>query len=669
MKVLLSKGVTEPRGKQLDVTWPEFKDLIRSFNRTKLDESDEAKRDGTWFSASEYRGGHRRREKIVGKVGAVVADLDGVRDPEKVKKALSKYEYIAWDTWNSTEKNPRWRVVIPVEGGVPPEEFPKVVSRILEPLNGYAKIDPRSLTPEQLWFTPQHKRSQREHHRIWENHGEWIKPPKTTGQVIHVDFTGVTNVHRPESVQAGDRNNSLVKRLTLQDALLCESRDDLEEIAMEWNSRLKEPLGRREVLGVVRKTWNWMQRGEGVSKRAEAWRVKAAEVEVGTLGVGMMDRINTAARLPDSLIGDFLYPGATMLSAKMKEGKSYLAMQMAWSVAEGVPFLAGPGHAGFPVKKRAKAVVLALEDTPGGINKRFHGNIASGVMPKPGGTAGDNIRLVYMEDLEKLRSEVPRRIDGLILFEKMVQEWYNRGYRLICIDPLAALAAGLGIVDYPGCHRGMNAHARDFQTMRYFTSLAQRFDNLCIVISMHHGKSKHGHSEQDPGDMIAGTTGFGAGAITTLSLLPVPGILEADDEDDEGRVTKRRELYIHGRYTPVQHVLVEQNKATGLWQALGRVSDRLVTTAREEYFRAIIDLGGDETAVSAEEIRKATGGKVRVDAIHKVLKRSMARGVVCFDRRVYSKKGPGGGYRTRLVGEGKRGWLLKNDGSRAGNDG
>lgn len=674
MKVLLSKGVTQAHGRQFEFDWSGLKDMVRSHNIPRTNETDAEKRSAAWFSPTEYKGAHRRRENIIGKSGCIVADLDRVDDPEAVLKTLKKYEYIAWTTWNSTAEHPRWRIVLPVKDGIDAARFPGVVERVLAPVNGYAKIDPKSLTPEQLWFLPVYKRSQRGHHRIWENHGEWIDPARIggvrkvlrkSGNLIEVDFTGVVNIQRPESIQEGDRNNALVKRLTLQDALLCESKGELEAIAEEWNDRLPKPMGRREVLGVVRKTWNWMQRGSGVAKRAEAWRAQKAAFEVGVVGVGMMSGEITRAEMPSSLVGDFLYPGATMLSAKMKEGKSYLSMQLALSAVTGAAFLKGEEHEGFPVNREIKAVLLAMEDTPAGINHRFHGNIAAGHLPRPGGKDGSDLLVVHLEQLETIRAAHSKKIGGLTIFEGLVQAWYNKGYRLIFIDPLAAMEAALRIEGYPGTEGVKNAHKLDFLTMRYFTSLAQKYDDLHFVVSMHHGKSKQGHDEQDPGDMIAGTTGFGAGAVTTISLLPVPGTLQ--DESDDGEGAKRRTLYIHGRYTREHRLLIEQDKKLGFWRVLGKVAEQLVSDAREKYFRAMIDIGADDAPVTAEQIRKQLGGGSSVHSIHVCLKRAMRVGAIVFGRRLFSKKGPGGGYRLRSmsgVSTPSQAWLTKTRGYR-----
>lgn len=651
MKVLLSKGVTNAHGKHVDVSWEAFCDLVKQHSIARPDESEAEKRSAPWFSTSEYKGGHRTRENIVGRPWAVVADLDAVADPEAVEKALARWEYIAWTTWKSTPEKPRWRVVIPVEGGVDPDLFGALVRKILKPIGDAASVDGRSYMPEQLWFLPWHKRSQARNHTIWRNSGSWIKGDST---VVTVDFTNVRLASKPEEIGKGDRNNSLVIRLSESDALRCETRDELLELAMKWNNRLKEPMPRKEVLGVVKKKWNWMQRGEGLVRRAEAWKGRLNVEDLPDIGVGLMSNEVKTAKLPDSIVGDFLYPGATMITAKMKEGKSYLAMQIALAVSTGTPFLSGPKHSGFVVKRTEKVVIVAGEDTAGGIAHRFMGSIAAGYLPTL--KKADDVLLVFNDQLDEIR-KAHSRVPGLALFETLVKRWYDKGYRVIALDPLRVLEAALGIDEYPGWTKNMNAHAKDFQTMRYYTKIAQQYDDLAILVSMHHGKNKRDHDAMDPGDMIAGTTGFGAGAITTISLLPIPDQLNADEDPKTGFIAKRRELYLHGRYTREQRLLIEQDASSGVWRALGNVADELMGQDRQKYFDALLSLNGTQRYVSAEEIAKHVG-RTRAGTVHKVLNRARRQGNTYLGWRLVIKRGVQGGY--RLIEQPSAG-LRRND--------
>jgi hypothetical protein len=395
------------------------------------------------------------------------------------------------------------------------------------------------------------------------------------------------------------------------------------------------------VRDVVRKKWRWFQRGDGLQLRVGAWRSRIAESDIPNIGTGLTSDAIKTAKIPRALVGDFLFPGTTMITAKMKEGKSFLAMQLALSVASGVKFLNGQKFPGFEVKRSAPAVIIAGEDTKGDIASRFLGSMASGHLPSIADS--DDVRMIFNDDLDDVRRLSPPSMPGLALFEALVERWYKEGYRIIAIDPLRVLEAAFGIVEYPGTVPGMNAHTRDFLTTRYYTKIAQSYSDLSIIISMHHGKNKKGQDADDPGDLIAGTTGYGAGAITTIALLPVPDQLEAEP-DGEGNTAKRRQLYIHGRHTRETRVLVEQSPKTGVWEALGLVEDETTGIARKAYFEALLALGGNTAWISAEAISKKVG-RTQTGTVHKVLNRARRDNETYLGWRLIIKRGANGGYR------------------------
>lgn len=634
MNFLLAQGVTSSRGSAYDFSWEEFCQVVKDSSEARANESKAEKRLAPWFSGTKYENDVRRRENMRSLVHVIVADLDEVRDPAGVEKAIARWEYIAWTTWSSTPEQPRWRVVIPIEGGVSPQAFTPLARRVLSPLERFAKIDSRSYLPEQLWFFPWYKRSMASHHVVWTNSGAWVKDT----QLISVDFTGVKLVSKPREIEKGERNNSLVIRLSEPDALRCETRADLLALAFAWNESLAEPMPKREVRDIVRKKWAWLQRGEGVLRRAEAFRSGEIEWDLPEIGSGLASEGIAGAKIPDSLVGDFLYPGATMLTAKMKEGKSFLTMQMALAIATGTPFLKSGKFPGFAVRTRTKCVVIAGEDTLGGIKMRFHGSMEAGHLPRP--DSPEDVIVIVNDDLDSLRAAAPKNIPGALVFEKLVEQWYRRGYRVIFVDPLRVLEGALRITSYPGAEASRNAHVQDFQTMRFYTRIAQKYPDLHIVISMHHGKNKRDHNASDPGDMIAGTTGFGAGAVATISLLPVDERLESSDG------TKRRELYLHGRHTREQRILIEQSNSTGIWSALGHVESEVGSIARRQYFEAILDLGGAEQWVSADAIARRVGKTSKATVI-KVLARARRENATHDGWKLVIKRGVGGGYRLK----------------------
>lgn len=64
---------------------------------------------------------------------------------------------------------------------------------------------------------------------------------------------------------------------------------------------------------------------------------------------------NTEITPPEPIIDEILFPGLGMLGAPAKMGKSYLLLQMAFSVAEGIPFL------GFEIQRPGAVLYLDLQ--------------------------------------------------------------------------------------------------------------------------------------------------------------------------------------------------------------------------------------------------------------------------------------------------------------------
>lgn len=438
---------------------------------------------------------------------------------------------------------------------------------------------------------------------------------------VRVDFSGTPST-RPENVGKGSRNTSLHMFLSGGEGRRCGSKEDLLALAMTWNRRLAEPMSNREVGSVVNKKWAWLERT----------RPRATErlaIDRWSLGKGV------AVPKISPIVGDILYPGLTLITAKMKEGKTFLVSQMAVALASGTTFLNGSEFPGFSIPEARRVILVAGEDNRQTLERRIVRNMKAGHLPDfPPGM----LEVAFPDQIAKVRLEAGDRVDGARLAEQVLTGWYEEGFRVVFLDPLRAWEAGLGINEYPGTEGNRNVHTRDFLTTMWYNQLADRLPGLCIVVSLHHGKNKRDHDASDPGDMIAGTTGLGAGAMTTISLLPRKSSGDpADGFDSDG--PKQRELYIHGRLTREKRLLVEQGERTGLWACLGDVMERGLTEVSETYFGALRELGGEGGWVRAEDISKLVGR--RTDTIHRVLGRMIKRRAALWGRVVAARRGVG----------------------------
>jgi hypothetical protein len=382
-------------------------------------------------------------------------------------------------------------------------------------------------------------------------------------------------------------------------------------------------MGTRETRSVANKKWFWLEKNRTVS---------SADIP----DILWMFDSHTAIPKLRPVMGDILYPGVTLLTAKMKEGKTFISSQLAASLASGTTFLNGKDFPGFSVPEKQKVIMIVGEDDKQTIEYRMIRNLKAKNLPLF--ESGD-VAIVFLERLAEVRKASPR-IEGTVLLEKLIEGWYARGYRSIMIDPLRALEAALGIREYPGTEGLRNVHTRDFLTTMWYNMLAQKFKGLCIVMSLHHGKNKRDHDAGDPGDMIAGTTGLGAGAMTTISLLPMAKYPSGREEKlFESDGPKQRELYIHGRLTRQKRLLVEQHDKTGLWSCLGDVIGKELNEARTEYFEAMRSAGAEKRMVTADEIAGSTGR--RKDTVHKVLRRMARSGCVWNGFKVIIQHGKG----------------------------
>ena len=110
-------------------------------------------------------------------------------------------------------------------------------------------------------------------------------------------------------------------------------------------------------------------------------------------------------------------------------------------------------------------------------------------------------------------------------------------------------------------------------------------------------------------------------------------------------IAKRRELYLHGRHTREQRLLIEQSVATGVWTALGDIQDEIMGQERQKYFEALLHVNGTSRFVSAEEIAKTAGGRTKPGTVHKVLSRARRQGNTYLGWKLIIKRGVNGGYR------------------------
>lgn len=233
----------------------------------------------------------------------------------------------------------------------------------------------------------------------------------------------------------------------------------------------------------------------------------------------------------DGLIAE----GLTLLAGKPKIGKSWMALDLAWSVATGEPAL------GSVSVESGEVLYCALEDNPRRLQRRLNE------------LKGD--RVEWPKALN-LTLEVNRLDDGLV---DDLENWIRqRDPRLIIIDTLACVT--------PSRTRD-SGYSTDYATLAPLQALAGEL-NVSIVI-VHHLRKMQG---DDPFDMISGTTGL-TGAVDAALVLQ--------------RSSNGAALYGRGREIEETELAVEFSR--GAWKVLGEASEVWMTKERKEIIGVLAD--------------------------------------------------------------------------------
>jgi hypothetical protein len=114
-----------------------------------------------WYSFAAYNDNHRNSKNWRGS-NIVVIDADAKHGKDEgpqysftadqLRELLRGVQFIALPSHSYTDAIPRWRIAIPLSEVITDrEEFEAIARHLAARLDG--NVDPRSYTPEQLWFS------------------------------------------------------------------------------------------------------------------------------------------------------------------------------------------------------------------------------------------------------------------------------------------------------------------------------------------------------------------------------------------------------------------------------------------------------------------------------------------------------------------------------------
>lgn len=222
-----------------------------------------------------------------------------------------------------------------------------------------------------------------------------------------------------------------------------------------------------------------------------------------------------------SIIEDLLFPGVYLLVGDAKIGKSFLASQLAFSVASGVPFWE---------KDVAKSTVLylALEDQYSRIQQRMY-------------------QMFGTEESTDLHFAVQANLlgDGL---ENQLEAFVSahENTRLIIVDTLQKIRSSTDAYSY----------AKDYEVISKLKTFAEKYA-LCLLL-VHHTRKQN---SSDPFGKINGTTGL-LGAADGVWLLT-----------KDCRTSNLATLEISGRDQPDTKILLEREPETLRWNFVTMETD------------------------------------------------------------------------------------------------
>lgn len=253
-------------------------------------------------------------------------------------------------------------------------------------------------------------------------------------------------------------------------------------------------------------------------------------------------------------VPDLLPVGLTILAGKSKIGKSWLALQLAQSVATG-------GKAMNRDVVKGPVLYLALEDPPRRLAER---------MKKQSWPTGTDAEFMTIGDFAERVGDL-RDGGGVTL----AQQIDNRGYRFVVIDTLS---------------RSVYGDQSDVAEMTLALSPVQAAaqDHNCAVVMVDHHRKGFGTNPDAIADIL-GSTAKGAVADTTWGLYRERGKAGA-------------KLNVIGREVIEQTLTLTFDGLTGCWQCEGDAFELEMTERRNEILVALESIGRASLREIAETV-------------------------------------------------------------------
>ena len=229
------------------------------------------------------------------------------------------------------------------------------------------------------------------------------------------------------------------------------------------------------------------------------------------------------------IVKDILPTGVSMLLAKPKKGKSWLALDLSMAVANGGDAL------GCKQTKKGDILYFALEDNNRRMNDRLKKLIDDRFEDAPA-----NAHLVSANDL----NVIPRLGEG---FEEKLDIYLSARPQtnLVVVDPFT-------FIETPAKRGGMRGYLEDYTVISKLTNLTRsKYPNIAILLVYHMRKEV----SSEVVDTVMGTTGI-AGAVDNLMFL------KRENSNSEAK------LFLTGKDIEEAEYAMRFDKPTFSWKML-----------------------------------------------------------------------------------------------------
>lgn len=236
---------------------------------------------------------------------------------------------------------------------------------------------------------------------------------------------------------------------------------------------------------------------------------------------------------PREFIVDGLIPcGLTLLTAAQKTGKSWMALDLCLSVAQGTHFLGRR-------TMQAEALYLALEDTPQRLQDRQNKLLCSEDAPH-------GVYYVY--------GAISRRIDSGLLESLTLCLLEHPDIRLVVIDTFQMVRSGPV--------RKESAYEADYREASLLKQFAD--EHRLAIVLIHHTRKEE--ATKDPFDLISGTMGLPGAADTSI-------VLVRSRRKGGNATTDAGTMYITGRDVDEAEYKVSFDTVDMRWNITGNLAE------------------------------------------------------------------------------------------------